>query len=100
MKEFVTDEDLDIGVLKRVKDIANDAIDTIIEEGNPNEFQGVNWADIECVETQLILNDIGDSWIKVVLSEADPSAVEFAQEVAEYIRANCPGIILYVETEW
>lgn len=100
MEEDVTSDDLDVKVLKQVKDVANYAIDTIIEKRNPNEFQGVNWADIECVETQLILNDLGDSWVKVVLSEADPSAVEFAQEVAEYIRANCPGIILYVECEW
>lgn len=84
--------DLGYKVDQAIREARDEHINTI--EG------GVNWADLGLEYATHTLRDDGKSTYRVVISEADPSAVEFQEFIANRVREYGWDEPLEVVTEW
>lgn len=78
------------------------ATDEILSQLTPDSFdrsEAVNWGDLSCVEVQHYTNDRGESGVRAVIKEADPSAHRLSNLVAvELHKRGWSGV--EVSTEW
>ncbi len=60
----------------------------------------INWGDLYCSEAQLVHNDDGSRWYRVVVEEAAPEACELTGYVLEKLVALGWPDSTEVSTEW
>lgn len=59
----------------------------------------VNWADLGCTDARLTIDDVGNSYWSVLVSEASPGAAELSRVLTTaLVDAGYPHVS--VETEW
>ena len=89
-------------LLLRLQRAATAACDHAFRERRRPELwnEAVNWADLQCVEAQSVVNQDGRTWCRVVIEEAGPEGCSgFRQFIRDELgAAGFPDV--EVETAW
>lgn len=73
--------------------------DNACDAANPTVRDAVNWGDLGCVESSLVIPLDGEPHFQVLVEEASPDAAEFQEFVRKYLEARgFPNVT--VLTEW
>lgn len=73
----------------------------VLKHADPEEIAGpINWGDLSCIDVVMSVSVHGEIWIRVDISEADPTSTELKEYVGERLFAKFPDIEFEVCTEW
>lgn len=75
-------------------------INTFLAKLNPKDFdEAINWGNLSCIEVCKCKNQDGDINYKILIEEADPSCIDFIDEIQRYLY-RVYQILFEVRLEW
>lgn len=73
--------------LERLKEVTNEIL--ALAQEKKEEIDGaINWADLRCQTAAYVMNDAGEEWFEVIISEADPIQVKLREFVKKELEAR------------